>query len=162
VHRRPLKDHLKNVGLNLEKLGHLNSTLQHHRRAQEKVVPEFAMLKESLPAAKVVSSPIESTIASASPSSENRSAIASLGITAKTNGATGEAYPVADFVGRCFLRVCFWFDVCTSWARKHDPPRFKAASAKAQSIQVIRPSAMMPAPIPQVRSTIATSQQAKP
>jgi hypothetical protein len=150
-----------NVGLNLEKLSHLISSWLHHNRAWEGVVQALAMSKQSLAATKVVPSPIESIIKCLLPSSESRSAIASLEITAKTNGATGDAFPVADFFGRCFLRVCFWFDVCTSWARKHDPPKFKAASAKAQSIEVTNPSAIMAAAVLRVQSTIPTSRRAK-
>jgi len=26
-------------------------------------------------------------------------------------------YPVADLVGRCFLRVCYWVDIVDSWRR---------------------------------------------
>jgi hypothetical protein len=68
------------------------------------------------------------------------------------NGAPKNTYPVADFVGRCFLRVCFWFDVCTSWAKKHDPSKFEAASVKAQPMQAIRASSLMPAQVSQLRS----------
>ena len=28
------------------------------------------------------------------------------------------AYPAADLFGRCFLRVCLWVDVFTSWTRR--------------------------------------------
>jgi hypothetical protein len=28
-------------------------------------------------------------------------------------------YPVTDFVGSCFLRVCLWVDILTSWTRKN-------------------------------------------
>src|SRR5215469_12290018 len=27
-------------------------------------------------------------------------------------------YPVADLLGRCFLRVCFWADLFASWTRR--------------------------------------------
>ena len=27
-------------------------------------------------------------------------------------------YPVADLLGSCFLRVCFWADLFASWARR--------------------------------------------
>jgi hypothetical protein len=27
-------------------------------------------------------------------------------------------YPVADLLGSCFLRVCFWADFFASWARR--------------------------------------------
>jgi len=27
-------------------------------------------------------------------------------------------YPVADLLGRCFLRVCFWADLFASWAHR--------------------------------------------
>jgi hypothetical protein len=110
------------------------------------------MSKESLPPTKAVSLPIESAIDSALPSSSNRATIAALGMAPEINSDPANTYPVADFVGRCFLRVCFWFDVCTSWAKKHDPSRFEAANAKVQPIQVIRASTLMPAQVSQVRS----------
>jgi hypothetical protein len=28
-------------------------------------------------------------------------------------------YPVTDFTGRCFLRVCLWVEIITSWTRKN-------------------------------------------
>ena len=31
-------------------------------------------------------------------------------------------YPVADLVGRCFLRVCYWVDIVDSWRRKKRLP----------------------------------------
>ena len=34
-----------------------------------------------------------------------------------STGGDGE-YPVADLLGRCFLRVCFWADLFSSWARR--------------------------------------------
>src|SRR5438093_424351 len=27
-------------------------------------------------------------------------------------------YPVTDFIGRCFLRLCLWVDLFTSWTRR--------------------------------------------
>lgn len=115
-------------------------------------MPVFAMSKESLPPTKAVSLPIESAIDSALPSSSNRTTVAALAMAPEIKGAPGNTYPVADFVGRCFLRVCFWFDVCTSWAKKHDPSRFEAANAKVQPIRVISASTLLPAQISQVRS----------
>jgi len=94
-----------------------------------------------------------------SSSERNQAGTTEWAIPASTKTANREEYPVADFVGRCFLWVCFWFDVCTSWAKKHNRPAFTAAGAKAQSIQINPSSATMPAPIPQVRPTIATSRR---
>ena len=35
-------------------------------------------------------------------------------------------YPVADFVGRCFLRLCMWVDLFAPWTRKdHAPAGFR-------------------------------------
>jgi hypothetical protein len=38
-------------------------------------------------------------------------------------------YPVADLVGRCFLRVCFWADVFASWARRERSLRISVKSS---------------------------------
>ena len=32
------------------------------------------------------------------------------------------AAPFADFVGRCFLRACLWFDLLGEWIRHNQPP----------------------------------------
>ena len=35
-------------------------------------------------------------------------------------------YPAADFVGRCFLRVCMWVDRFAPWTRRnHSPAGFR-------------------------------------
>jgi len=43
------------------------------------------------------------------------------------HGAAGDlGYPVADFVGRCFLRLCLWVDRFAPWTRgDHPPPVFR-------------------------------------
>ncbi|SRR5712691_10935414 len=43
------------------------------------------------------------------------------------HGAAGDlGYPVADFVGRCFLRLCMWVDLFAPWTRKdHAPAGFR-------------------------------------
>jgi hypothetical protein len=68
---------------------------------------------------------------------------------------------VADFVGRCFLRACYWFDVCTSWAKRYNPPVFTPVGGKAQAADVTVSSATMGAPVVSVQSTIATRTQNK-
>lgn len=42
------------------------------------------------------------------------------------HAAAGDlGYPVADFVGRCFLRLCLWVDRFAPWTRgDHAPPVF--------------------------------------
>ena len=42
------------------------------------------------------------------------------------HAAAGDlGYPVADFVGRCFLRLCLWVDLFAPWTRRdHAPPVF--------------------------------------
>lgn len=37
-------------------------------------------------------------------------------------------YPVADLLGRCFLRVCFWADLFSYWARRGRPLQVHAAA----------------------------------
>jgi hypothetical protein len=81
-------------------------------------------------------------------------------------------YPVADLVGRCFLRVCFWIDLCTSWAKKYHPPTFTFEASKAHATSVpstvlatpalATPALATPAlasPALDVQSTIARSSQ---
>ena len=117
----------------------------------EGVAPALAMFKELLSSTKAVYSPVEPV----SPSPGNRTAIATLGTISRTHGVNGEAYPVADFVGRCFLRLCFWFDFCTSWTRRYGPPAF-TATAKAHPVQVSTPPKMMAATVLEVGSASAT------
>ena len=42
------------------------------------------------------------------------------------HGTAGDlGYPVADFVGRCFLRLCMWVDLFAPWTRRdHAPAEF--------------------------------------
>src|SRR5436305_2720797 len=115
------------------------------------------MSKESLVLSKVNSSSVESTIKSVLPACENRAPLASLRITPKSKRITSDPYPVADFVGRWFLRACYWFDVCTFWKKKYEPPVFTAVGTKAQSSTVSVSSATMAAPVLHMQSTIATS-----
>src|SRR6266699_4894668 len=36
------------------------------------------------------------------------------------HGTAGDlGYPVADFVGRCFLRLCMWVDLFALWTRRN-------------------------------------------
>ena len=66
-------------------------------------------------------------------------------------------YPVADLVGRCFLRVCFWVDICTSWTKKYHPPEF--TTREARPLQVAAPPALMATPAIQMQSTVAGTSQ---
>jgi hypothetical protein len=141
----------------VETLSHLNSRLQHQKCAWERVAPPIAMSKESLQPAKAVTSPVVSTIDSVLAVS----ATTSLGTTRITKRSTRDAYPVADFVGRCFLRACYWFDVCTSWAKRYNPPVFTPVGGKAQAAGVTASSATMAAPVFPVQSTAATRTQDK-
>jgi len=43
-------------------------------------------------------------------------------------------YPVADFVGRCFLRLCLWVDRFAPWTRgDHAPPVFPGNAGSSRS-----------------------------
>lgn len=69
----------------------------------------------------------------------------------------GEAqeYQMTDLVGRCFLRVCFWVDVLTSWRKKYHAPTFVVTHEKSQMappIPVVGPTAVS-APVLNVGST---------
>ena len=95
------------------------------------------------------------------PSRQNQSGTAGLAIGVRKR-TSREQYAVADFVGRCFLRACYWFDVCTSWAKKYNPPAFTTAGAKAQTIPATPSSAMMAEPTLHVQSTMLSRTQNKP
>jgi hypothetical protein len=118
------------------------------------------MSKASLTATQAFPSPIDSTVESFLPSLENRIASAGLALAAKSNGTDRDAYPVADFVGRCFLRVCFLVEICTSWNKKYNPPAFTVAVSKAQAAQIAAPLAAITAPVLQVTPTTSTQLDA--
>ena len=40
-------------------------------------------------------------------------------------------YPVADLLGRCFLRVCFWADLIAFWTRRGRSLQVRAADHAA-------------------------------
>jgi hypothetical protein len=42
---------------------------------------------------------------------------------------------VADLFGRCFLRICFWLDVFTSFARKAESDNDRVQRCRAVSLQ---------------------------
>lgn len=42
------------------------------------------------------------------------------GSVANISSAIG--LPFADFVGRCFMRGCLWFDMFSGWIQAHQPP----------------------------------------
>jgi hypothetical protein len=46
--------------------------------------------------------------------------VASVSHTISTTGplVRNPDYPVTDFVGSCFLRLCLWVDLITSWTRR--------------------------------------------
>ena len=60
-------------------------------------------------------------------------------------------YPVADVVGRCFLRVCFWADVFASWARRGRPFQVRVSSGRAPAEPLLPDTSAIPAkPSPSV------------
>ena len=77
----------------------------------------------------------------------------------RSSATRNPEYPVADLVGRCFLRVCFWIEICTAWKKKYHPPEFTLQRTKSQPLQVAIPSALMAAPAVQVQSTISSTSQ---
>jgi hypothetical protein len=82
-------------------------------------------------------------------STENQAKAVDIGAGSRT---TDLGYPVADLVGRCFLRVCFWIEMCTSWARKYQP----WVSSKAQQAQVTTAAVLIAAPAA-VTTTVGTA-----
>lgn len=71
---------------------------------------------------------------------------ASLAVVVNSGSATSDLeYPVADLIGRFFLRICFWIDVCTSWAKKYRAPVFTAVPAKGKTLPVTAPTAALAA-----------------
>jgi hypothetical protein len=118
----------------------------------------LAMFYKSARSARIVTVTVGSTQSVAS-RIRNRIGTAVIGVTVGAKGTTREVYPAADFVGRCFLRACYWFDVCTSWAKRYNPPVFTPDSAKAHAPVTVS-SATMGAVL-NVQSTIATRTQNK-
>ena len=58
------------------------------------------------------------------------------------------AYPAADLFGRCFLRVCLWVDVFTSWTRRGELLAYQGrmkASSVLPTVPVDGQSALVPA-----------------
>jgi len=54
-------------------------------------------------------------------------------------------YPVADLLGRCFLRVCFWADLFAYWTRREWPLPVRAAAAHAPADPRIEDASTIPA-----------------
>ena len=46
-------------------------------------------------------------------------------------------YPVADLIGRCFLRVCFWADLLEAWTRRERPIQVRASEEHAAADQLL-------------------------
>ena len=57
---------------------------------------------------------------------------------ANTTRPNWAAYPTADLFGRCFLRVCLWVDVFTSWTRRGELLAHQTCQ-KASSISATMP-----------------------
>lgn len=54
-------------------------------------------------------------------------------------------YPVADLLGRCFLRVCFWADLLAYWTRRGRPLQLRASVAHAPAAPRIEDKSTIPA-----------------
>lgn len=54
-------------------------------------------------------------------------------------------YPVADLLGRCFLRVCFWADLLAYWTRRGRPLQVRASVAHAPADPLIEDKSTIPA-----------------
>jgi len=110
------------------------------------------MFHKSARSAEVVGVTVKST-QSVALSERNSTSTVDLRRAVEAKGAIPDVYPVADFVGRCFLRVCCWFDVCTSWVRQYGPPLF-TARVDVPSVRVTVPPAVRDRPaIPISRRT---------
>jgi len=118
------------------------------------------MLYKTARSTKALGSSISLGFTRAETSQRGQSGTAGLA-TRLPKRASREEHAVADFVGRCFLRACYWLDVCTSWTKKYNPPAFTTDGAKAQTVPVTTSSAMMAAPVLQVQSTVVARTQNK-
>lgn len=54
-------------------------------------------------------------------------------------------YPVADLLGRCFLRVCFWADLFASWTRRGRPLQARVSADHAAAEPLISNESTLPA-----------------
>lgn len=88
-----------------------------------------------------------------STSTENEAKTANITLTAGSS-TTDLGYPVADLVGRCFLRLCFWIELCTSWARRYQP---WALRSKAEPAQVTAAAVLIGAPVAAIQTTVGNS-----
>jgi hypothetical protein len=48
----------------------------------------------------------------------------------------GLGYPVTGVVGRCFMRVCLWVDLMTSWSRRKNyfPPSVEGSMTSGKRV----------------------------
>ena len=46
-------------------------------------------------------------------------------------------YPVADLLGRCFLRLCFWVDLVAAWTRRGRPLQVRAPAGHATADSLV-------------------------
>jgi hypothetical protein len=115
---------------------------------------------DSTAISEVDSTVISTTVKSALDPLANQPGTAAHSTTVTLSRATRNFdYPVADLVGRCFLRVCFWIEICTSWTKKYHQPNFTGEPANARPMQVKVPSALMAAPTIQVQSTAPSASR---
>lgn len=53
-------------------------------------------------------------------------------------------YPVADLLGRCFLRVCFWADLFSSWTRRGRPLQLPHSAVPHSAVAAIEDTSALP------------------
>jgi hypothetical protein len=68
-------------------------------------------------------------------------------------------HQVADLFGRCFLRVCYWVDVFSSFTRRDQPvPHAQLPKRAVESLQTSIPAAQLPESVSdQADSVLSTS-----
>jgi len=116
------------------------------------------MAKEGLAISQADPSAISASVESVLPLLADQTGQVGRSAAVKSNVSSRNLeYPVADLVGRCFLRVCFWIEICTSWTKKYHPPEFTVQRVKAQPIEVTVPSALTAPPAIHVQSTVAST-----
>ncbi|PYV84689.1 MAG: hypothetical protein DMG93_03920 [Acidobacteria bacterium] len=116
------------------------------------------MAKEGLAISQVDPSAISASVEAVLPPLADQTGQVGRSAAVKSNVSSRNLeYPVADLVGRCFLRVCFWIEICTSWTKKYHPPEFTVQRAKAQPVEVTAQSAPTASPAIQVQSTVAST-----
>jgi hypothetical protein len=115
---------------------------------------QLVMSKEIRQIAAAETAEISAALKSALAPLASKAGTSEFGTSLITNGYNRSLdFPVADLVGRCFLRVCFWIDVCTSWAKKYHPPAYTFERPKTLPTPLRSPVAAAPAL--DVQSTVA-------